>query len=75
MSNLVQINGFFKNLGTQLRTIRNETKQTIDMVAEWTGLERKQIIKIESGESRNLYYICKYCEKFDIKLTFKFEVI
>ena len=75
MSNLVQINGFFKNLGTQLRTIRNETKQTIDMVAEWTGLERKQIIKIESGESRNLDYICKYCEKFDIELTFKFEVI
>ncbi len=73
MNSLVQINGFFKDLGTQLRTLRNESNQTIDEVAEWTGLERKQVMKIESGECRNLDYICRYCEKFDIELTFKFE--
>ena len=74
MNSLVQINGFFTELGTQLRTIRNETKMTVDQVAEWTGLERKQVMKIESGECRNLEYICRYCEKFSIEITFKFEV-
>jgi transcriptional regulator with XRE-family HTH domain len=73
MDNLVQINGFFKELGTQLRTLRNETKQTIDQVSEWTGVERKQIIKIESGDSRNFENICKYCEKFDLFIDFKFN--
>lgn len=75
MNNIVHINGFFKDLGTQLRAIRNETKQTIDEVAEWIGVERKQVMKIEAGESRNFEYICRYCEKFDIKINFKFECL
>lgn len=75
MNNLVQINGFFTDLGTQLRTIRNETKMTIDQVSEWIKVERKQVMKIESGESRNFDYICRYCDVFSIKINLKFECL
>lgn len=68
MDNYVQIIVQLKALGTELRTIRHETKMSQAAVADWLKLDRRTIIDIEAGQCLNFSAICKYADAFSIEL-------
>lgn len=64
----------FNEICKKLRVYRNDSKMTIDQVADWLKVDRRKIIALENCERFDLELLCAYCDKFSIELELKYKV-
>ena len=71
MKNIVHLNEQLLKIGAELCTIRKQSGLSQAQVAEWLKVDRRLIMAIEAGKSKNIEVICLYCDKFDIEILIK----
>lgn len=71
MDNIVHLNEQLLRIGTELCTTRKQAGLSQDEVAKWLNIDRRLIMQIEAGKSKNIEVICLYCDKLDIQILIK----
>lgn len=71
MDNIVHLNEQLLKIGTELCTTRKLAGLSQDEVAKWLNVDRRLIMQIEAGKSKNIEVICLYCDKFDVQILIK----
>jgi hypothetical protein len=73
MKNFDTINCTYEKIAKELKENRNQSKCTIDTIAEWLKVDKRKIIDLENLKRFDLKLMCEYADIYgiDLKLTYK----
>lgn len=71
--NFNAVNSIYNQIAKQLKSNRNDSGATIDMVSEWLKVDRRKIIDLENCNRFDLKLMCEYADIYgiEIELTYK----